>query len=108
VHLELDEIVDTARLSADRVAERVATLGAVPDGRSAAVAKDSGLKAFPLGQVKTTEVVERVTTMIDTIAGRVRERIARSADPDPVTQDILIEAGDQLEKHAWMLRAQQA
>lgn len=106
VHLELDEIVDTARLSTDRVAERIATLGAVPDGRSSAVARDSGLRPFPDGQVTTRDVVERVGTTIDAITARLRERIARSADPDPVSQDILIEAGDQLEKHAWMLRAQ--
>jgi starvation-inducible DNA-binding protein len=106
VHLELDEIVDTARLSTDRVAERIATLGAVPDGRATAVTKSSGLRPFPAEQVGTTEVVERVGQAIDTIAGRLRERIARSAESDPVSQDVLIEAGDQLEKHAWMLRAQ--
>lgn len=33
IHLQLDEVVDTARTYADTVAERAATLGVPPDGR---------------------------------------------------------------------------
>ena len=54
----------------------------------------------------TVEVVEQVGATIDTMAERLRERILRVADLDPISQDILIGTGDQLEKHAWMLRAQ--
>ena len=106
VHLELDEIVDTGRLAADQVAERIATIGAHPDGRAGTVAATSGLPAFPEGRVGTTDVVERVGATIDTMSERLRERIMRVADLDPISQDILIGTGDQLEKHAWMLRAQ--
>jgi starvation-inducible DNA-binding protein len=106
VHLELDEIVDTVRLGSDRVAERIATIGAVPDGRSSAVAKGSSLPDFPDGRVATVEVVERIGSTVDTVTQRMRGRIERSADPDPVSQDILIGVADALEKHAWMLRAQ--
>src|SRR3990170_8525546 len=52
IHLQLDEIVDTARLSSDRVAERIATLGSVAEGRSGPVAANSKLPAFPDGQVQ--------------------------------------------------------
>ena len=106
VHLELDEIVDTSRLAADQVAERIATIGGHPDGRAATVAATSGLPAFPDGRVGTVEVVEQVGATIDTMAERLRERILHVADLDPISQDILIGTGDQLEKHAWMLRAQ--
>jgi starvation-inducible DNA-binding protein len=107
VHLELDEIVDTSRLAADQVAERIATIGAVPDGRATTVAKESELPTFPDGRIATTDVIERVATTIDTMAGRLRQRIERLAEPDAISQDIIIGVGDQLEKHAWMLRAQQ-
>jgi starvation-inducible DNA-binding protein len=107
VHLELDEIVDTGRLAADQVAERIATIGAFPDGRAATVAGSADLPAFPKGKVSAGDVVEAVGATIDTIATRLRERIGRVADLDPISQDILIGTGDQLEKHAWMLRAQQ-
>jgi starvation-inducible DNA-binding protein len=108
VHLELDEIVDSTRLAADQVAERIATIGAEPDGRARAIASASGLPEFPAGRVSTTEVVERVGATVDEMTARLRDRIARIADPDPISQDILIGIGDQLEKHAWMLRAQQS
>ena len=106
IHLQLDEIVDTARLSSDRVAERIATLGSAPEGRSGAVAASSELPEFPAGQVHVEETVERVGAIIDTMARRMRERILRVGDSDPVSQDALIEASDALEKQAWMLRAQ--
>lgn len=106
IHLQLDEIVDTARLSADRVAERIATLGSVPEGRAAAVAASSQLPEFPTGQVHVEETVQRIGAIIDTMSGRMRERIQRVGETDPVSQDALIEASDQLEKQAWMLRAQ--
>jgi len=106
IHLQLDEIVDTARLSSDRVAERIATLRAVPEGRAAAVAATSGLPAFPDGQVPVEKTVKQIGATIDAMAGRMRERMQRVGASDPVSQDILIEASDQLEKQAWMLRAQ--
>jgi starvation-inducible DNA-binding protein len=106
IHLQLDEIVDVARLSADRIAERIATLGGSPEGRPAAVAATSKLPEFPDGEVRVEETVKRIDEVIDTMSGRMRERILRVGETDPVSQDALIEASDQLEKQAWMLRAQ--
>lgn len=108
VHLELDEIVDSARLSADRVAERIATIGSAPDGRSGTIATAQPFAAFPGGPTATADVVERIGAVIDELAGRLRERILRLADTDPVSQGILIDVDEALEKQAWMLRAQLA
>jgi starvation-inducible DNA-binding protein len=108
IHLQLDEIVDAARLSADRIAERIATLGAAPEGRAAAVAAASRLPEFPSGEVHVEETVKRITEAIDTMTKRTKERMLRMGESDPVSQDALIEASDQLEKQAWMLRAQLA
>ena len=36
----------------------------------------------------------------------MRERIAATADPDPVTQDIFITVAADLEKAAWMFQAE--
>jgi starvation-inducible DNA-binding protein len=108
IHLQLDEIVDAARLSSDRVAERIATLGAAAEGRPAAVAKTSRLPDFPDGLVHVEETVQRIGDVIDTMSARMRERILRVGETDPVSQDALIEASDELEKQAWMLRAQLA
>jgi starvation-inducible DNA-binding protein len=106
IHLELDEVVDTARLASDRVAERIATIGGQPDGRAASVAASSGLPDFPSGQVPVTETVQRVGETMDAMCERLRDRILSMAESDPVSQDILISTADELEKQAWMLRAQ--
>jgi starvation-inducible DNA-binding protein len=106
IHLQLDEIVDTARLASDRVAERIATIGDAPDGRAGSVAKSSGLPDFPAGQVPVTDAVQRVGATVDAMSERLTGRILRLADADPVSQDILIGTADELEKQAWMLRAQ--
>ena len=106
IHLQLDEIVDAARLSSDRVAERIATIGAAPDGRATAVAATSGLPDFPTGQVPVTETVKRVSATIEAMSERLEKRILRIEDLDAVSQDILIGTADELEKQAWMLRAQ--
>ncbi len=106
IHLELDEIVDLARLQYDRVAERLATIGIAPDGRAETVSTTSELAPFPAGFVPATETVQRVTQVMDTVALRTKERIVAIGDEDPVSQDILIGATDELEKAAWMLRSQ--
>ena len=106
VHLELDEIVDLARLSSDRVAERLATIGVAPDGRAETVSTSSELAPFPDGFVPTTDIVQRMTQAMDTVSVRMKERIVAVGDTDPVTQDILIGTTDELEKAAWMLRSQ--
>src|SRR5271167_1310628 len=47
LHLQLDEIVDTARAASDTIAERIRALNAVPDGRSDTVTASTTLPAFP-------------------------------------------------------------
>jgi starvation-inducible DNA-binding protein len=43
LHLELDDVVESARNWADDVAERLRALGVAADGRPSVVAKDTGL-----------------------------------------------------------------
>jgi starvation-inducible DNA-binding protein len=66
------------------------------------------LPAFPEGAVPVGETVQRVSTTIYEMSQRLRGRILRMGDLDPVSQDILIGTADELEKQAWMLRAQLA
>ncbi len=106
IHLELDEIVDLARVQYDRVAERLSTIGVAPDGRAETISTTSELPPFPEGFIAATDTVQRVTQVMDTIALRMKERIAAVGDDDAISQDILIGATDELEKAAWMLRSQ--
>jgi starvation-inducible DNA-binding protein len=107
-HLELDEIVETARWAADEVAERMAAIGVAPDGRSATVSEARALEPLDAGTIPTEHAIEHVGGLLEEVSRRLHERIARVGDEDPISEGILIAAGERIEKHAWMLRAQRS
>ncbi|TQK51462.1 starvation-inducible DNA-binding protein [Streptomyces sp. SLBN-118] len=108
VHLQLDEVVDTARQHSDIVAERASAIGVTPDGRAATVAAQSAIGAVPEGWIKDGDAVRTLVDALGAVIGRMRERIEVTADPDPVSQDLLIGLTADLEKHAWMFQAESA
>ncbi|MET9070354.1 Dps family protein [Streptosporangium sandarakinum] len=106
LHLQLDEIVAAAREHADTVAERAVALGCNPDGRPSTLANTNELPQLEAGYINDGKVVAAMTDILGSIIRRMRERVAATEKPDPVTQDILIEITQDLEKHHWMLEAQ--
>ncbi|UYQ64782.1 Dps family protein [Streptomyces peucetius] len=108
VHLQLDEVVDTARQHSDTVAERCSAIGVTPDGRAATVAAQSAMGPVPEGWIKDVDVVRTMVDGLGAVIGRMRERIEATDEPDPVSQDILIQLTADLEKHAWMFQAESA
>nr|WSW66436.1 DNA starvation/stationary phase protection protein [Streptomyces sp. NBC_00995] len=108
VHLQLDEVVDTARQHSDTVAERASAVGVNPDGRSGTIAKTTAIDSVPEGWVKDVDAVRTLVDALGVVIGRMRERIEATGDPDPVSQDILIALTADLEKHAWMFQAESA
>ncbi|WP_199444024.1 Dps family protein [Umezawaea beigongshangensis] len=108
VHLQLDELVTTARTYTDSVAERASALGVSPNGKARTVADSSGLPDFPSEWLKEDDVVPALVTTLATLIGRLRERIETTEKTDPVTQDLLIEITSKIEEAHWMWQAQQA
>ena len=106
VHLHLDEVVDAAREHADTVAERAAAIGVNPDGRAETIARDAAKARFGSGPVTDKDVVKGMTQLLADVVARLREGIKETEEADPVTQDLLIEAAHELEKHHWMFQAQ--
>ncbi|CAM5628147.1 Dps family protein [Streptomyces fumanus] len=106
VHLQLDEVVSTARAHSDTVAERAAALGVSPDGRAATVAVGSGIGVTPEGWVDDSAAVRSIVDALGAVIARMRERIAATGEPDPVTQDVLIQVAGDLEKQHWMFQAE--
>ncbi|MGW4033490.1 ferritin-like domain-containing protein [Streptomyces sp. NPDC004838] len=104
LHLQLDEIVDTAREYSDTVAERMRALGAAPDARTDTVAATTTLPVFPAGVQDSTTVVDLVTTRLNATAHTARTVHGGVDAEDPTTADILNEIIGALEKQAWMLR----
>lgn len=106
VHLHLDEVVDTAREHTDTLAERAVAIGVSPDGRAETVAREATSAPFGTGAVKDTEVIKKMTKLLSEVIMRLREGIGETEESDPVSQDLLIAACHDLEKHHWMFAAQ--
>ncbi|MGP3923853.1 Dps family protein [Streptomyces sp. 8N616] len=108
VHLQLDEVVASARKHADTVAERAAALGVSPDGRAETVAKSSGIDHVNDGWIKDDDAVRMLTGALGSVIVRMRERIEATDQADRVSQDLLIGLTADLEKHRWMFQAESA
>ncbi|PZG54538.1 DNA starvation/stationary phase protection protein [Spongiactinospora gelatinilytica] len=106
LHLQLDEIVSLAREHTDVMAERAVALGMNPDGRSATVARATELPQPDVGWINDGKVVALITDALEGMVERMRERVKATEEADPVTQDLLIKATQDLEKQHWMMQAQ--
>ncbi|WP_335935024.1 Dps family protein [Streptomyces sp. PTD5-9] len=106
LHLQLDQIVDDARESADVIAERMRALAALPDGRSDTVSAGTTLPKFPEGELSVSAVVDLVTARLRATADTVRAHHDQIDGEDPSTADLLHTIIDSLEKHAWMVSAE--
>ena len=73
LHLQLDEIIDSAREFADDLAERMRALHALPDGRSSTVSKSTALAEFPSGLINTKDAIERIVAALEAAVGTMRK-----------------------------------
>ncbi|MCZ4300418.1 Dps family protein [Microbacterium oxydans] len=105
-HRQLDEIIDDARTFSDTIAERMRALHAVPDGRSATIAKTSSLPEFPSGEVSTTETIDLVTERLEAAVGTARDVHDAVDEEDPTSADLLHAIIERLEQFAWMVSAE--
>jgi starvation-inducible DNA-binding protein len=105
LHLLLDEVADVAREAGDRVAERAITLGHHPDGRLATIAGNDVLPDLGSGALRDRDAIAAFDRILDVVTSRLREAFDASAE-DLVTQDLLVGITAELEKRAWMVRAQ--
>ncbi|GAA4217299.1 Dps family protein [Actinocatenispora rupis] len=106
LHLQLDEVVDIARRHMDVVAERAVAIGVNPDGRASTVATSAHTDQLPDGYVSDTDVVQAFTGLLAEVGHRFRQRVADTDEPDPVSQDLLIAAAQDIEQQHWMFQAQ--
>jgi len=106
LHLQLDEVVGLARNHMDIMAERAVSIGVNPDGRAPTVANQSRVPQLDGGYIADDKVVAAFIDILESIIGRFRERITATETADPVTQDLLINVAEDLEKQHWMIQAQ--
>lgn len=108
IHLQLDEIIATVRDASDEVAERIAALGVPADGRASTVAQDSELADYPRDFVEVQKTITLVADAMKTTIDHLRIAIEKLGDLDPISEDMLISISGPLEKHLWMVQAQEA
>ncbi|MGI5170504.1 Dps family protein [Spirillospora sp. CA-253888] len=107
LHQHLDAIAGTVHALADDIAERAVTLAVAPDGRPTTVAA-AAPPAVPAGRITVEHALATLATHYDALIRRMRQRIADTADTDPLTQDLLISTAAELERQHWMLQAEHA
>jgi starvation-inducible DNA-binding protein len=106
VHEQLDTIVDDLRTAYDDIAERMAALDVVPDGRLATIIAGTPVDPMPPGWQADGDVVERMLRRLQSLSLRLAGWIDDLGELDPVSQDLLIGLQHGTDKHAWMLRVQ--
>lgn len=106
-HVQLDEIIASARAGSDEVAERIAALGVAADGRPDVVAEQSKLDTFPEGRHGVSETVTMVADRLKTTSRCLRDSIEKVGQVDPISEDLLISICAPLEKHLWMVQSQE-
>ena len=107
-HLQLDELVNTARQYVDEVAERANAIGVSPNGKAKTVVGSSGVPEFPDNWQSVESTVAAIVDILAALIERLRQRIDETDKSDLVTQDLLIEITRALEEAHWMWQAQQA
>jgi starvation-inducible DNA-binding protein len=105
LHALLDDLAALAHDSADLVAERAATLGHPPDGRAATITALSSLPSVDAAVLHNGEVITTFGAILDAVAGRIHGALD-AFDEDCVTLSLFTSILSDVERFAWMLRAQ--
>jgi len=106
VHEMLDPQVDDVRLMADAIAERIAMLGGVPDGRPGPLVKHRTWGEYPVGRANATEHLQALAKFFDEIIAVEHHATEVAGDNnDLVTEGLLTSQLEELEKYNWFVRA---
>ena len=105
VHTMLDPQVDAVREMVDDTAERIATLGGSPVGTPGALAAGRSWDDYSLGRATALEHLAALDLVYSGVIESHRKAIAATDEPDPVSQDMLIDQARQLEQFQWFVRA---
>ena len=105
VHTMLDPQIDGVRLMVDDVAERMAMLGASPNGLSGALVAERSWDDYALARADVASHLGALDLVYAGVISSHREVMDKTEDLDPVTQDMIIGQLAELEKYHWFVRA---
>ncbi len=105
LHLALDEVVDKTRELLDEVAERLAQIGAFPDGRPETVARTASIGDIDGGKLETQKTYVLMAEKVQAVSDEIKEYIDPVDEHDHISGDLLISAAGELDLQAWFLRS---
>jgi len=105
VHRQLDELAEVGREYSDRLAERCLALGAAADGRVTTVVATTDLDPFPEGRIDDRQAVEQIASRLRTCSEAGRSRLEELGQADAVSQNLVCELLEQIEKQLWMFES---
>ena len=79
-----------------------------PNGKAKTVTENSGLPEYPESWQSTDLTVDKIVDTLGRLIQRLRVCIDETDKSDLVTQDLLIEITQEMEKQHWMWQAQKA
>ena len=105
VHEMIDPQVELVRGYADEAAERIAALGASPQGTPGAIVKDRTWDDYSVGRDTVQAHLAALDLVYNGVIEDTRKTIERLEELDLVSQDMLIGHAAELEKFQWFVRA---
>jgi starvation-inducible DNA-binding protein len=105
VHTMLDPQYAGVQAQIDTTAERIATLGGVPNGLPGNLVAKRTWDDYGLGRANTMAHLGALDLVYRGVIEAHREAIQRTGEPDPVTQDMLIGQTGELEMYHWFVRS---
>jgi starvation-inducible DNA-binding protein len=105
VHEMIDPQVELVRGYADEAAERIAALGASPQGTPGAIVSDRTWDDYSVGRDTVQAHLAAVDLVYNGVIEDTRKCIETLEDLDLVSQDMIISHSAELEKFQWFMRA---
>lgn len=105
VHQMLDPQYAGVQVMVDTTAERVATLGGVPNGLPGYIVAKRSWDDYDLGRADSQAHLAALDLVYRSIIESHRDAIQATETPDPVTQDMLIGQTAELEQYHWFVRS---
>ena len=105
VHQMLDPQVEAVQGMVDATAERIATMGASPNGLAGNLVEQRTWDDYSLGRATVMQHLGALDLAYAGVVEGHRDAIDKTESLDPVTQDLLIEQSEDLEQFHWFVRA---
>ena len=105
VHEMLDGQVDEVRDFVDEIAERIAALGAAPNGLAGNLVANRQTPEYPLERATAQDHLRIIDQFYSHNIESHRVVLAHYGEFDPISEDLLVAQTRALEKLQWFLRA---